>query len=151
MGNRKKDEHMIIFSNDHSEDLLKKYFYHDDNDEEREQNILGQLHLSACWIKPIYAMKTSSTIVGGEADGITPNRQNITEKGLNKWKSMMNKMVGKEEHLENDNRDRVVVGSSIRYVFSGDVGGNIPQWAQNKAGPKATYGSLRGLLNYASE
>merc|ERR1719148_227311 len=47
----------------------------------------------------------------------------------------------------NKNKDNIV-GSSIRYIFSGDTGGYIPKAIQNTLGPKTAYDSVRGLIDY---
>jgi len=110
--NRAKDEHMILFSQQDNQELLKKHF----TPYEQENYELGQLFLSACWIKPVYARDQN----------------------------------GNEKKDDNKHDNEVVVGSTIRYIFSGDVGGNIPRWIQNSAGPKTTHDSLRGLIEYAN-
>jgi len=46
-----------------------------------------------------------------------------------------------------DNKDNVV-GSSLRYVFSGDTGGYIPNRIQNSLGPKTAFDSVKGLIDY---
>ena len=42
-------------------------------------------------------------------------------------------------------------GSCIRYAFSGDTGGTIPAWVQNKVGPKTALDSVEGLLKYVKK
>mmetsp|Transcript_34675 Transcript_34675/g.52310 ORF Transcript_34675/g.52310 Transcript_34675/m.52310 type:complete len:248 (+) Transcript_34675:115-858(+) len=46
---------------------------------------------------------------------------------------------------DSDNR---IIGSSIKYAFSGDIGESIPQWLQNSIGPKTALDSINGLVNY---
>jgi hypothetical protein len=41
-----------------------------------------------------------------------------------------------------------LIGSSIRYVFSGDTGGAIPQWVQRAVGPKTALDSLAGMMKF---
>jgi len=45
------------------------------------------------------------------------------------------------------NKDNVV-GSCIRYIFSGDTGGSIPKKIQNTLGPRTAFDSIRGLIDY---
>lgn len=45
--------------------------------------------------------------------------------------------------------DQQIVGSSIQYVFSGDVGGSVPQWIQRTIGPKTALDSVKGIIGYA--
>lgn len=41
-----------------------------------------------------------------------------------------------------------VVGSTVKYAFSGDTGGAIPALIQKAVGPKTALDSVRGLLKY---
>ena len=41
-----------------------------------------------------------------------------------------------------------VVGSKVQYMFSGDTGGNVPQWLQSAVGPKTAYDSVHGLIRH---
>jgi len=45
--------------------------------------------------------------------------------------------------------DGKTIGSSIQYVFSGDVGGSLPQWIQNAVGPQTAFDSVKGLIDFA--
>jgi len=40
------------------------------------------------------------------------------------------------------------VGSNLRYIFSGDVGGSMPKWVQSSVGPKNALDSLKGFIGY---
>lgn len=46
------------------------------------------------------------------------------------------------------NSPETIIGSNIKYLFSGDTGGRIPKWVQNTAGPKSAYDSISGLVKY---
>jgi hypothetical protein len=79
-----------------------------------------------------------------------------------------NKDLLKEFHTEHDKKNFVlgrtflcaywikpvfdnnksVVGSTIRYAFSGDTGGSIPKFVQDMAGPKTAFDSVHGLIQY---
>jgi len=41
-----------------------------------------------------------------------------------------------------------IIGSNIRYIFNGDVGGSMPKWVQSQVGPKNALESLRGFIGY---
>ena len=45
-----------------------------------------------------------------------------------------------------DDEERNVVGSNIRYAFSGDIGGSIPKYLQNSLGPKTAFDSVQGMI-----
>eukprot|EP00555_Chaetoceros_dichaeta_P006981 CAMPEP_0198257790 /NCGR_PEP_ID=MMETSP1447-20131203/7372_1 /TAXON_ID=420782 /ORGANISM="Chaetoceros dichaeta, Strain CCMP1751" /LENGTH=239 /DNA_ID=CAMNT_0043944773 /DNA_START=106 /DNA_END=825 /DNA_ORIENTATION=- len=47
--------------------------------------------------------------------------------------------------------DKNIVGSNIRYMFSGDVGGAMPKWVQSSVGPKNALESLKGFIKYGDE
>lgn len=44
-----------------------------------------------------------------------------------------------------------VIGSSIKYVFSGNTGGSVPQWVQNAVGPKTALDSVKKLADYVEK
>jgi len=44
-----------------------------------------------------------------------------------------------------------IIGSNIKYIFSGDTGGKIPQWVQNAVGPKTAFDSVKGLIDYVKK
>jgi hypothetical protein len=44
--------------------------------------------------------------------------------------------------------DKNIIGSNIRYLFSGDVGGAMPKWVQRSVGPKNALESLNGFIKY---
>ena len=44
--------------------------------------------------------------------------------------------------------NKKVIGSNVKYAFSGDTGGSIPLWIQNMIGPKTGLDSVRGLVEY---
>jgi len=44
-----------------------------------------------------------------------------------------------------------IVGSNIKYVFSGDVGGAMPKWVQSTVSPNNALNSLKGFIGYAGE
>lgn len=41
-----------------------------------------------------------------------------------------------------------VVGSHVRYMFSGDTGGSIPTYLQNTLGPKTAFDSIEGIIKF---
>jgi len=47
--------------------------------------------------------------------------------------------------------DNKIVGSNIRYLFSGDVGGAMPKWVQSAVGPKNALDSLNGFIKYGDK
>lgn len=47
--------------------------------------------------------------------------------------------------------DATIVGSNIKYIFSGDIGGAMPNWVQSSVGPKNALASLKGLIRYGEE
>eukprot|EP00521_Asterionellopsis_glacialis_P004580 CAMPEP_0195263814 /NCGR_PEP_ID=MMETSP0706-20130129/10514_1 /TAXON_ID=33640 /ORGANISM="Asterionellopsis glacialis, Strain CCMP134" /LENGTH=264 /DNA_ID=CAMNT_0040318037 /DNA_START=125 /DNA_END=919 /DNA_ORIENTATION=+ len=47
-----------------------------------------------------------------------------------------------------DSDKKNIIGTTIRYVFSGDTGGTIPQWIQNAVGPKTALDSVKGIINH---
>ena len=44
-------------------------------------------------------------------------------------------------------RDQVV-GSRLRYLFHGDIGGKIPKWIKSTVGPRGAYDTVHGLLKH---
>ena len=44
-----------------------------------------------------------------------------------------------------------ICGSRVRFAFSGDTGGSIPAWIQNKVGPQTAFDSVQGLLDYVGQ
>jgi hypothetical protein len=44
-----------------------------------------------------------------------------------------------------------IVGSTIRYMFSGDIGGSVPAMVQNTVGPKTAFDSVKGLIDYVEK
>ena len=48
--------------------------------------------------------------------------------------------------LDDDNQN--VIGSSIQYLFQGDIGGNIPKWLKHAGVPRGAYDTVHGLLKH---
>jgi len=44
--------------------------------------------------------------------------------------------------------DNNVIGSTIKYVFNGDVGGALPRWVQSSIAPKNSRDSLKTFIDY---
>jgi len=44
--------------------------------------------------------------------------------------------------------ERRIIGSNIRYMFSGDTGGSIPKYVQDMVGPKTAFDSVEGLIKF---
>lgn len=49
-----------------------------------------------------------------------------------------------------DSEKKKIIGTTIRYAFSGDTGGSIPKWIQNAVGPKTALDSIKGLIKYVN-
>jgi len=48
----------------------------------------------------------------------------------------------------NKNDTEEIVGSNIRYMFSGDTGGIVPKYLQDTLGPKTAFDSIQGLVKF---
>mmetsp|Transcript_11409 Transcript_11409/g.13084 ORF Transcript_11409/g.13084 Transcript_11409/m.13084 type:complete len:269 (+) Transcript_11409:131-937(+) len=97
---RKKDEHLIILSEEGNEKLLENHL----SKEERKKYVLARTFLCAFWIKPA-------------------------------WNSNKNE----------------IIGSNIKYVYSGDVGGSIPQQIQRWIGPRTALDSVKSVIVFGKK
>jgi len=50
-----------------------------------------------------------------------------------------------------DEKTKKIIGSNIRYVYSGDVGGYMPKRLINFLGPKTALNSLKGIIGYGGK
>ena len=44
-----------------------------------------------------------------------------------------------------------IIGSSVRYAYSGDTGGSVPKMLQDLIGPKTAFDSVNGLIKFVSD
>lgn len=49
---------------------------------------------------------------------------------------------------EGNTANRKIVGTTLRYIYSGDAGGSIPQQIANWIAPKTTLDGIKGMMNY---
>ena len=58
-----------------------------------------------------------------------------------------------QPNIQTQGDDKVghVVGSHVRYLLDGDIGGNIPKWIQKTIRARGAYGSVHGLISFLHE
>lgn len=56
-----------------------------------------------------------------------------------------------EKQQQDDDDTNKIIGSNIRYVYSGNVGGYMPKRLINFLGPKTALNSLKGMIGYGEK